>query len=471
MVTNTGTGLARVVIVAPSRRFSVALPERVTLATLLPGLVRQAGEPAEPGDASATNTAAWSLAGWNLRRVNGAVLDPARTLAAQEIRDGEVLHLFPREADWPDVQYDDVVEAIAAGSRKHGVAWSPAATRRAGLCAAAVSLLVALAAIVQAGPPWQLSAALAIGIGLILLFAGTILARAAGDSMAGAVFGAVGIPYLFVGGLLILGQPQDAFTDFGAPHLLLAGVAMLVAAVIAQAGVSDGEGMLLAGVVCGAAAAGGAALGLTALDGVQSAAVVLALLVLIHPALPLIAVRMGKVPIPTMPQTVDDLVRDEDQPSTAKVFTAARRGNQILFGTVLGVSVSSAVCLIITASAGGLAAPLLTAVASLALLLRARAWRTVALRTPMLIAGGLGAVLCVLNIASRTGGSYPLIATVAVLLLTAAVLGTVGLVLSKRTSSPYPARIADIVDVVVVHLGGAYRRRRTRSLRCDARPS
>lgn len=443
MVTSTGTGLARVVIVAPQRRFAVALPDRVTLATLLPGLIRQAGEPAD-GSGPA------NLGGWMLRAVDGTALDPARSLAAQEVRDGATLHLFPRDADWPEVQYDDVVEAIAAGSRNYGTAWRAGATRRAGLGGAAVAMLLALAAIVQAGPPWPLPTALAIGVGLVLLVVGMLMSRAMGDSMAGVVFAAVGIPYLFVGGLLALGGDAASLSDLGAPHLLVAGIATLVAAMLAQAGVADGEGLLLAGVVCGAAAAGGAALGLTSLDATQSAAAVVGVLVLVHPLLPLIAVRMGKVPIPTIPQTVDDLVRDEAQPPTVKVFTAARRGNQVLFGLIVGVSLSSAVCLYVIANSGTASGLLLTAVVSLALLMRARAWRTVQLRLPMLVAGGFGAVLAVLALVSAIGGGYGRLATIGALLLAAIVLAAVGLVFSKRTNSLYPGRIADILDVIVV---------------------
>ena len=104
--------------------------------------------------------------------------------------------------------------------------------------------------------------------------AAPVLARAAGDSVAGAGFGAIGVPYLFVGGLLTLADAGDRLGDPGAPHLLVAGTAALVGAAIGQIGISDGEGVFIAGIVAGAAAAAGAALGLTSLDGTQSAAVV-----------------------------------------------------------------------------------------------------------------------------------------------------------------------------------------------------
>ena len=167
--------------------------------------------------------------------------------------------------------------------------------------------------------------------------------------------------------------------------------------------------------------------------------------------LPLIAVRMAKVPIPTMPQNVEELTRDAPQPSTRKVFSATRDGNDMLVGLVLGVSLAAAVCLYLTARTGGLAAPLLTGIASLALLLRARAWRTVQLRVPMLVAGIIGTELLVLNVVPQLGGSSALYVAVPTLLLAAAALAIAGLLFSRGTTpSPYLGRIADILDVVLV---------------------
>ena len=189
--------------------------------------------------------------GWLLRRADGTTLDPTRTLAAQDLRDGEVLHLTSSDTEWPDIEYDDVVEAIAAGSRAHGVTWLPAATRRAGLAGSALTLLLGLVLILQAGAPWTSGALLSAVVGVLLLIAATVLSRAMSDSVAGAVFAAVAVPYLFVGGLLVLAGPEDSLTGLGAPHLLVGGVGALLAGVIGQVAVRDGGGVLVAAVVCG----------------------------------------------------------------------------------------------------------------------------------------------------------------------------------------------------------------------------
>ena len=138
------SGLARVTISAPQRRLDVALPEQVPLAELLPEVLRHAGEGlADDGERHG---------GWVLRRTDGAVLATAQALLPQGVRDGEVLHLVPARAQWPELEYDDVVEAIADGARRRGSAWTPAATRAAALAGAGVPLAVALLAVLVAGP-------------------------------------------------------------------------------------------------------------------------------------------------------------------------------------------------------------------------------------------------------------------------------------------------------------------------------
>src|SRR3954447_26822155 len=113
-------GLARVTISAPQRRVDVALPEHVPLAELLPEVLRHAGEGlADDGE---------KHGGWLARGTDRVALATAPGLFAQGVRDGEVLHLGPARDDWREREYDDVVEAIAEGSRRRGTVWTPGAT-------------------------------------------------------------------------------------------------------------------------------------------------------------------------------------------------------------------------------------------------------------------------------------------------------------------------------------------------------
>ncbi|HEV8165930.1 MAG TPA: EsaB/YukD family protein, partial [Actinomycetota bacterium] len=110
-----GLGLARVTVAAPKRRIDVALPDNALVGELLPHLLRHAGEDLPDAEDEQSD--------WTLRRVTGAELEVTRNLAAQGVRDGELLQLVPRRVDWPELAYDDVVEVVASGARKVGRSW------------------------------------------------------------------------------------------------------------------------------------------------------------------------------------------------------------------------------------------------------------------------------------------------------------------------------------------------------------
>ena len=118
------SGLARVTIRAPRRRLDLAIPHQVPLAELLPEVLRRAGEAGPELDGSAA-----PAGGWILRRGDGGSLHGATALAHQGVRDGDVLYLVPRNMTWPEPEYDDVIEEIAASAKQHGRTWDAAATR------------------------------------------------------------------------------------------------------------------------------------------------------------------------------------------------------------------------------------------------------------------------------------------------------------------------------------------------------
>src|SRR3954465_16001202 len=106
-------GLARVTISAPQRRVDVALPEHVPLAELLPEVLRHAGEGlADDGE---------KHGGLVLRGTDGVALATSQGRFPQGVRGGEVLHLVPARDEGPELEYDDVVEAIPDGARRGSV--------------------------------------------------------------------------------------------------------------------------------------------------------------------------------------------------------------------------------------------------------------------------------------------------------------------------------------------------------------
>jgi type VII secretion integral membrane protein EccD len=438
-VINADTGLAKVVVVAPKRRLDVALPEQLPVASLLPTLLRQGGdELVSMADAG----------GWVLRRADGSVLDAARTLAAQEVRDGELLHLVPRRTEWPQVQYDDVVDAIAAGARRGGPAWTPAATRAAGLGGAVLALLAVLVVVLLAGGPWLLPGAVLLTLSVVLVAGGAALSRALADSLAGGVVGATAMPYALVGGLLVLGGSQP-LTGLGAPHVLTGCAGLLVVAMLGHVGVGDLRRFFVAGMVVAVAGVLSAVLALTLTTAAGAAAVVATTFLVLSPALPLLSVRMAKVPMPAVPRDAEDLRAGDVLPPLRQVMDQVGWSLELLTGGLIGVAVVSVTGCSVMAVSGSPSGSALAAVVSLAQLLRSRMLVAVRQRTPLLLAGAAGLVVTATGVAVGVPGwaRYGLVLPVLAVCAVAAVVAA--LVFSRRAPSPYLGRLADLLDVTL----------------------
>ncbi|MFI5926234.1 type VII secretion integral membrane protein EccD [Micromonospora sp. NPDC051543] len=439
------TGLARVTISAPQRRVDVALPEQVPLAELLPDVLRHAGEGlADDGERHG---------GWVLRRTDGALLATAQALLPQGVRDGEVLHLVPARAHWPELEYDDVVEAIADGARRRGGAWSPTATRVAGLAGAAVPLAVGLLALLASGPTSGSGWVAAAVVALLLTVAGTVASRANGDGAAGATLGGYALPYAFVAGALAVGSgdpvgPLVPVRWIGAAELLAGSVALLLVALVGLLGVASRQRIFVAGVTVGLLGAG-AALGALPLTPAGTAAVLLSALVFAIGAIPLLAIRLGKLPLPPITLPATEPERPGDLPDRGRVQAAVTRTEEMLTGMLLGHAVLAVGAAVVLGAAGGTAGAVLVAVVSAVLLLRSRLFVALRHRVPTVLAGlagyaVLGAVL--VDRADDTGRLALVLGGAALGLVTVAA----GTGYARRPVSPYLGRIADLADTALV---------------------
>lgn len=407
-------GLARVTISAPQRRVDVALPEHVPLAELLPEVLRHAGEGlADDGERHG---------GWLLRRTDGVALATAQGLFPQGVRDGEVLHLVPARDDWPELEYDDVVEAIADGARRRGTVWTPASTRTATLLGGAVLLGLGLLAVLTAGPSWAGSAYVGLGVALVLTLAGVTASRAYGDSRAGAALGACAMPFAFAGGaVLIATGPADRvgvlglLPWLGGPELLSGAVGLLLFAALGGAGVASGLRVFAAGATVGLLT-GVAALVSVLTTAAGAAAVLISILVCGIGAMPLLAIRFGKMPTPpvslptgsgaegfTSAPAVGSTDLARERPDRATVFAAVTRTEELLAGMLLGHAVLAFGAFLVLATSGSLSARILIAVSAAALLLRSRLFVTLRQRVPLVAGGVIG--VAALGIDLLGGGS------------------------------------------------------------------
>ncbi|MFI6823625.1 type VII secretion integral membrane protein EccD [Micromonospora sp. NPDC050187] len=442
------SGLARVTISAPQRRLDVALPEQLPLAELLPEVLRHAGEGlADDGERHG---------GWVLRRTDGAVLATGQALHAQGVRDGEVLHLVPAHAHWPELEYDDVVEVIADGARRRGAAWSPAATRAAALAGAAVPLAVGLVALTAGGPDHPADWLVAAAVAVLLVMAGGVASRAYGDVRAGATLGGYALPYAFAAGALLVssGDPVSPFGPLrwlGAPELLAGSVVLLLVAVLGLFGVAARLRVFAAGTTVGLLGAATALLGLV-LAPAGAAAVLLSVLVFAVGVLPLLAIRLGKVPLPpiTLPVGTDSgRPGVRDLPDTGRVHAAVARTEEMLTGMLLGHAVLAVAAALVLTATGGLAGRILVAVAAAVLLLRARLFVALRQRVPALSAGL--AALAVLGVALvDRAGPVALLGLVATGVVLALITVAAGTTYAQRPVSPYLGRAADLTDTLLV---------------------
>ncbi|WP_158848865.1 type VII secretion integral membrane protein EccD [Saccharothrix deserti] len=401
------TGLVRVTIAAPHRRIDLALPEHSSVAEVLPGLLKHAGEP--PTDD-----------GWLLRRPDGTALELGRTLAAHRVRDGEVLHLAHRRTEWPELEYDDLVDVIASGL---GRTWGPRHTRRAGLLAGGALVLLGVVPMAALASPWW-----SWGLAAVLLSAGVALARAFGDAGAGAVVAALALPFAGLGGVLLFGTGHG----LGAPHVLSACAAVLVVAVLALIGVAEQAVWFTGAITAALLGAAGAWLASDVLNGVEAAAVVAGAVLVFSPMCAPLAIRLGRVPLPTLPRTAADLIADPPRPARAAVREAVVRADRLLTGMLAGCAVVLVACAVLL-TRGDVWALVLLGVLGVGLLLRARLYPAVRQRGPLL-AAGIAVLACL-----PTG---PAVIGIGALVISA------GLARTKRGARL--SRYAELLEIAVV---------------------
>jgi type VII secretion integral membrane protein EccD len=435
-------GLAKVTVATPRRRLDVALPEAVPVNELLPHLLRHAGEGvADDGE---------KHGGWSLRRATGGLLEPARNLAAQGVRDGDMLHLVPRRAEWPEPAYDDVVEIIASGSRRAGRSWGGAATRRCALASVVALLALGVVAVGGSGPPFPLAGLVALGLAGVLAVTGILLARALPDGVAGAVVAGCALPYAGLGGLLVAAPPGLTPGQLGAPHLLLGSMTMVLTGVAGYVGVGALARIFVAGIATGLLGTLAALLCLASMTPAGAAAVALTVAIGLLPGYPLLAVWLGRLPVPALPERPEEMLQDQPTPARSEVFVAVNRAHELLTGFLHAAAVVSAGCAVIMMWSGQGSAVWLAAVGALALMLRARLFAVPRQRVPLLASGAAVMAVLLFAVAGTVPAPVRLLLSLSVIVFVTGLVLAAGLVYSRRAPSPYVGRAADILDIMAI---------------------
>jgi type VII secretion integral membrane protein EccD len=454
--------LTRITVSGPVRRADLAVPGDVPVAEFLPELLRHSGDGlADDGERHG---------GWVLRRSDGVPVSAVDPLLRQGIRDGEVLHLVPGQTDWPEPEYDDAVEVVAAATRGRGTAWPPLATRRYANTAAAAGLGAGWLILLSTGGPESAMTAGALAAALAI---GAVLpGRVWRNEPAGAVLAGAVLAYSFATGVLVAGDgtPTGPLAkEWPTAVALLTGlVSMSGAGLLAVVVLTAGRPVAIAGVTVGIS---GSLAATTAQLGAGAAGTAAGVLVAVGCGaglLPRLATRVGHVPVPGPdPVTVDPVDRpltdvhrvdrsagDVDRVGRSagdvnRLLRGVTRAEQMLTGMLIGCAVLVAAGSVVLVQTGGMAGQILVGMTALAVLLRSRVFTSVRQRLPLLVAGLAMALLLVL-------GGIPAHLPVPVQMLVPC-LGALALVIVAGSgryagagTSPQLSRAADVLDTVAV---------------------
>ncbi|MEU8570148.1 type VII secretion integral membrane protein EccD [Streptomyces pathocidini] len=466
MSTVSATGFCRVTVAAPNSRIDVALPEDVPLSDVYPEILRLSGQ--TPEEAAPT--------GYHLVRRDGSVLDDGRSLAEQQIRDGELLLMRPFADSLPPAVFDDVVDAVAAAVETDRRSWSDRMMRGVGL-AGGFLLLTMMALVLWFSEPLKhdmhgLPGLIAGAAGLVLVTVSGVRARVYDDHRSAVALGLASLPLLLVAGSGIM--PLKGDEGPGRLHLLVGCVVVLIVSVLLVLLLPEADAPFVAASF--AAGVGTIATFLAIITGAQpreAAAVTAVVMVAVIGFLPGWSARFARLPIGF--RSPDQIARrnqrdsdqQEEEPVDFQVITAqARRGHEMMLGLVAGcaAAIVGSAGVVLGFSTSGWAQALALAV-GLATLMRARLFLYTAQVVGLMLAGISTVCLLVLGLALHPpadivkelvlkGNSGPLdIRTIwlaAAVALGATLLVAIALIVPRQGVTPFWGRMLDLAEGAVL---------------------
>ncbi|MFH8581818.1 type VII secretion integral membrane protein EccD [Streptomyces zaomyceticus] len=469
MSTTAATGFCRVTVVAPDSRIDVALPEDIAVADVYPEILRLTGQ----------TQAAGTPTGYHLVRRDGSVLDGARTLAAQQVLDGEVLSLRPFAQSLPPAVYDDVSDAVASAVTRDRHLWSDELLRGAGLLGG-VLLLVLMGFVLWFADPVRhdmhsLPGIIAGGAGFLLTAFAGVRARVYGDRATAVALGLGALPLLLIAGSGIVGP--DAGQGPGRLQFLLGCVTVLVASVALVALTPSGDAPFVAATFLAAVGTLATFLAiLTETTATETAAVCAPVAIGLVAFLPGLSARFARLPIGyAAPRSAadDEFLGESQHPAGEdsqpvdgeRIALQARRGHEMLLGLVGGCAAVVVGSAAVLGFAGNVWGQLLALAAGLAMLLRARLFRYTSQVACILVAGIAAIALLVLGLSlnppadlvkdllmygDRGGLDIRTIWLTAAVAAGAALITAIGLIIPRKGLSPFWGRLLDLTEGFVL---------------------
>lgn len=469
MSTTAATGFCRVTVVAPDSRIDVALPEDIAVADVYPEILRLTGQ-SQPAGAPT---------GYHLVRRDGTVLDGARTLAAQQVLDGEVLSLRPFAQSLPPAVFDDVSDAVASAVTRDRHLWSDDLLRGAGLVGG-VLLLVLMGFVLWFADPVRhdmhsLPGVIAGAAGVLLTAFAGVRARVYGDRATAVGLGLGALPLLLIAGSGILAP--DAGQGPGRLQFLMGCVTVLVASVALVALTPSGDAPFVAATFLATVGTLATFVAiLTEASATQTAAVCVPVAIGLVAFLPSLSARFARLPIGyASPRSAadDEFLADPHQQAALeaqpvdgeRIALQARRGHEMLLGLVGGCAAVVVGSSAVLGFAGDMWGQLLALAAGLAMLLRARLFRYTSQVACVLVAGLAAIALLVLGLSlnppvdlvkdllmygDRGGLDIRTIWLTAAVAAGAALVTAIGLIIPRKGLSPFWGRLLDLTEGFVL---------------------
>ena len=398
---STEEDLSRVTVISTSRRVDLALPGSVTLAELLPSILRFSGlESNTPTDAVQT---------WVLQRFGSDPFDLYTPVNKLAIRDGETLYIRHRENAIPDAAFDDVVDAVA-GATTTRPSWVAKHSQHVG-----IALMLA---VLIGGPLLALNGArlmddrmmlaLAVGVTGFLSFASFIAAVAVARA-ARAYKTAAGLAW---GSTVLAGMTgwylAEVISQEEAPlaiRIIMASALVLVAAA-ASALAAKVHPMPLLAVSLTALfmLASSSFMVLYIGQEIRVAAVAMVVMAFLTTFLPTISYRVAGIALPNLPITTEAMLADET-PVQSDIVARAVLADRLLGALLVATSATAVLSSFIVIRQGTLWSTLLVATIGLAFLLRARAFVGLTQRLALLLGGAVLVAVALLAVAWEAADS------------------------------------------------------------------
>ncbi|PFG47604.1 type VII secretion integral membrane protein EccD [Amycolatopsis sulphurea] len=430
-------------MVAPTTRIDVALPADVAVADLLPMLLEMAKEVTPDGGAR--------HGGWALAKLGDAPLDPSRTLASLGVVDGELLQLRKRNENPPPPLFDDVVDAIAEAEPDTFRPWTKETAQRFGHAAGGLALVLSAVALFFGGSLYggsSIGAAIAGGLGAIACVAvGATLAKGYQAEATGVLIAAAGgLPLAFVSGFCIVpGLSVRA-------NLLLGSVLVLIVAAVCILVIGAGIRVFIAAATAGAFSALAALVAtlVTTASAPEVAAGVVAVALACISLLPRTTIWLAKLPLPHVPSTAEELKEDSGFPDYAAIEQRTAIAHDYMTGLMIGCGASAALASIIAAGGPNIFGPILGIVATLVLLLRARAYANGAQAIALLTTGMIAAAGILIGGLFSATPEHRLMYVFGILVLVAAGSLVVGVIFPNQRFSPPLRRTVEIIEAICI---------------------